>query len=353
MPKFIRGKPIPKTAERFDAVAGKLSVDVAELLSVTRTDAGESPFTALALSFVEPFVYETVLPPLESRDYVPVDKDPEGAVSTRYRMFTRTGIANFIGDVSTEDYPAVSFFVQEFAHNYYPIGASYRYTLQDLAAAALSAQNGGPPVNVDLEDALAAREAIERKLDVVAAKGSTSTGDSGALGLVGLLNVPNANTYTIADGATGSATWSSKTPDEVIADITGIIASQVNATFKRFRPQKILIPILQDETIAGRSMGDGRSDTIKSYAIRTRKDSNNPIEIDSWQHCTGAGAGSPATDRMVAYTPNKRYVRHKISKEFFQYPPVIDGPRVKVECDARTAGVVCPYPISISYGDGI
>jgi hypothetical protein len=315
-----------------------------------RGDAGESAFTALALSYVEPFVYETVLPPMKGRLFVEHDTStPYGAISTRYRMFTRTGIANF--DVGgADDFPATSFFVQEFAHNFYNIAASYRYTMKDLAAAAVAATNGGPPINIDLENAIAAREAIERKLDRITAFGSTSAGDP-SIGLVGLLNLPNANVYALADGAQGSTLWSTKTPDEIIADITGIIASQAASTFERFIPKKLIIPIEDLFTIAGQSMGDGRSDTVLSYAVRTRKEAGQPITIESWQYCTGSGAAG--ADRMVAYDPDRRYVRHMISREFFQYPPFIHGSKIDVECEAATAGVISPYPISVSFADGL
>lgn len=314
-----------------------------------RRDAGETAFTALALSYVEPFVYETVLPPMKGRDFVPVDTStPAGAISTRYRLFTRTGVANFVTG-SVNDYPSTSFFVKEYAHNFYRIGASYKYTMFDLASAAVAATNGGPPINIDLEDALAAREAIERKLDRVAAFGSTNVGDP-SIGLVGLLNLPNANAYALANGASGYTPWSTKTPDEIVADVTGIIASQVASTFEKFRPTQIILPILQHETIAGRSMGDGRSDTVLSYIVSTREKSGSPIKVSSWQYCSGAGVGG--TDVMVAYDPQKRYIRHMISREFQQAPPFIHGFKIDVECVAETAGVISPYPISVSLSVG-
>lgn len=348
-------------SRRFDGKPSKVRLDTGGRLTipadeadafrsalVARGDSGESAFTALALSYVEPFIYETVLPPMKGKLFVEHDTTtPYGAISTRYRMFTRTGIANF--DVGgADDFPATSFFVQEFAHNFYNIAASYRYTMKDLAAAALAATNGGPPINIDLENAIAAREAIERKLDRITAFGSTSAGDP-SIGLVGLLNLPNANSYAVADGSAGSTQWSTKTPDEIIADITGIIASQVAATYERFIPKRLLLPILQMQTIAGRSMGDGRSDTILSYAVRTRKESGQPLDVQAWQYNSNP---FDAGDVMVAYDPDKRYVRHMISREFFQYPPFIHGSKIDVECEAASAGVISPYPISVSISTG-
>lgn len=322
-------------------------IDAATVQRQTNLDANESAFVARALLFVESEVYNFLIPPLEGRKFVPVDnKSPAGAKFTSYKQYTRTGLAKFITERGM-DLPTSNLYVKEYFHQFYRMGASYRYTLDDLLAAEMSSQNGGPAVNIDLEHAIAAHEAIEKKLDNVSRVGSAD-GLSPNLGLVGLLNQPAATIYTIATGAGGGTTWASKTPDEVLADLYGIVAAQIAGTFKVHVPDTILLPISQYETIAGRSMGDGRSDTILSYFMRTTR---HIKAVDSWQFLTGAGSGS--TDRMVCYKHDPRMVRHMISQEFTQMPPRFERLEYITECTAKTAGVVCSYPLSISYGDGI
>ena len=314
-------------------------------------DAAETAFCLAALSYVEAELYEWELPPLEGRLYVPVDNSaPPGALSTRYRMITRTGAAQFITE-DTNDLPASSLFVREYSHDFQPIGMHYQYSYFDVLAAAMSSQNGGPPINLDLEEARGAREGIERKLDRISAFGSTDSGDP-IVGLIGILNHPNANIYIVAAGMSGSTYWADKTPDEVLADLTGIIAAQIAGTFKRFKPTDLLLPILQHEQLSGRSMGDGRSETILSYFVRTRRESGNPITVSSWQHCSGAAANT-TDDRMLAYTKNKRFGRHMISMEFTQLPPERKGMKWRTDCIAKTAGFISPWPISMTYGDSI
>lgn len=324
--------------------------DAAAVMRETgRTDANESAFVARALLFVETETYNTEIPPLEGRRYVPVDNSAHpGAKHTSYKKYTRTGIAKFI-TARGQDLPTSGIYVQEYFHQFFQVGASYRYTLEDILASQLASQNGGPPLNLDLEDAIGAREAVEKKLDNVARVGSAD-GLSPSLGLLGLLNNPNATTYVIATGAAGFTTWSSKSSDEIIADLGGIVAAQVATTFKVHRPKRILLPILQYEQLTFRSMGDGRSDTILSYFVNTRP-KDKPIEVDSWQYL--AGAGNSGTDRMIAYDPNRRYVRHMISQEFTQLPVEYRKREYITDCVAKTAGVVMPYPLSVSYGDGI
>ncbi len=56
---------------------------------------------------------------------------------------------------------------------------------------------------------------------------------------------------------------------------------------------------------------------------------------------------------MVCYKKDPRMVRHMISMEFTQLPPQLEDMTYRVACLAKTAGVVCPYPTSLSYGDGL
>lgn len=319
-----------------------------------RFDAAESVFVERALLWVEEQTYNTLTPPLEGRRFVPVDnKTPAGAKFTSYKQYTRVGVARLITERGA-DLPSVGLFVKEFFHQFFAVGASYQYDYLDLLAAAFAAENGGPPLNLDLEDSLAAHEAIEKKLDIVAAVGSGSSNgyaieDEVDVGMLGLINNPNANTYVVATGAQGSQAWSAKTPDEVIADLTGIIAAQISGTYKVHVPTDIILPVSQYETIGGRSMGDGRSDTILSYFAKTNKHVGE--RVDSWIYL--AGAGTASSDRMVCYNKNLRFVRHMISMEFQQLPPELRKMTYNVACLAKTAGVVMPYPLSVSYGDGI
>lgn len=324
-------------------------------IPASRADANESAFIQRALNFVESEVYYTDVPPLEGREYVPVDRSaPEGAKTTSYRKITRVGkavIGTSAGDASTS-----VFFTEEYFHQFHPIRMAYQYTYDDLLAAAMASSNG-QSINIDLEHALSVREAIEKTLDTVAAFGSATppTGVDSIgpdVGWLGLLNQPNANVYVIPVGAGVGATtaWATKTPDEIIADLSGIVAAQVDVTYKVHRPKRIITPVLQyEKQLAGRGMGDGRTATVLSYFVETRKASEQPVEVRSWINCKGADPNNSGQDMMVAYDPNRRFVRHMISQEFIQMPPQLTDETYKVPCRAKTCGVVCPKPLSISY----
>lgn len=320
-----------------------------------RADAGEALFVERALTYVETETYNVLFPPLEGLKYVPIDtSSPEGAKSTAYKQYTRTGIAKLVTERGG-DLPTSKLFVKEFNHSFYRLGMSYEYTLDDLLAAQMASQNGGPMVNIDLEQATAAREGINKGLDAISGIGSATSATISGLaqgigpdvGLLGLLNQPSATTYTPAVGAAGSQTWALKTPDEKVADLTGQYSAMVANTYKVFTPDTFLLPISQFENANGQRMGDGSDETVISFYRKIKPS----ITIDSWQYCTGAGTAG--TDRIVAYINNKRYVRHMISSMFRQQPPQYEDLTFSVLCLAKTAGIVCPYPLAVSYSDGI
>lgn len=321
-----------------------------------RGDANEALFVERALLYVESETYNVLFPPLEGLKYVPIDTSaPEGAKFTTYKQYTRTGIAKLVTERGM-DLPTSKLFVKEFNHQFFRLGMSYEYTLDDLLAAQVAVSNGGPAVNLDLEHALGAREAIDKGLDYIAGIGSAASTTASGLaqvvgpdvGMLGLLNQTNASTYVLAAGAgSGSTAWSGKTPDEKVADLTGIYAAMVATTYKVFTPDTILLPITQFEGANGQRMGDGSDETVISFFKKIKP----AVTVDSWQYCAGAGAAG--VDRMVAYINNKRYIRHMISSMFRQMPPQYADLEFSVDCTAKTAGVVCPYPLSVSYADSL
>ena len=242
-------------------------------------DAAEAIFAERALNQVETETYNTEFPPLEGMKYIPVDDSfNEGALSTSYRRYTRTGIARLVTGRG-QDLPTVGLYMQEYNHKFYDLGCSYRYSLRELLAAQLASQNNGGVINIDMELATAAQEAIARGLDAIAGIGSAtsatipglSVGVGPDVGMLGLLNQTNASTYTPAvSSISGSATWALKSPDEILADLHGMCRSVISATYKTFKINRILLPIDQFELITSVRMGDGSDESILSLFQKQR-----------------------------------------------------------------------------------
>ena len=328
---------------------------MSKLIDTTgRFDAAESVFVARALEEVEAGSYDILFPELEGLKFVSTVPADPGAQSVTYRQYRRTGIAKIVTD-DGQDLPNAGLSVQEFNRKLHQIGISYQYTNEELRAAALAARNG-QPVNLDRERGMAAREGFDRAVDRVVGLGSATDSEIPGLedgigsdvGLTGLLNISGASTYTCATGSAGSQAWANKTPDEIIADIAGCYNSQVSTTYKIHKPNHFLLPIAQYQDIATRRMGDGSDTTILNFA----KAMLPGVKFDSWQYCEGAGSGTNV-DRVVCYNDNPRYVAMTIARGFTQEPPQVQYLKTIILCTGKIGGVVCRYPLSVTYMDNV
>jgi len=323
-----------------------------------RADAGETIFAAQALRAIDPQNYQTLIPPLKARTFIPTSVkagiDP-GNETYLYRRYTRTGMARFISNGSANDLPRANAFVTEVSQRAYPIGVQIEYNYFELLAVGAALSNGQ---SVDLvgENMRAALEAIEKKLDIIAAFG-TATPPTGFalevdvdLGLTGLLNNTSETQYTLATGAAGGTAWSTKTPDEVLADLNGIVGSQEATTYEVHVPDTIVVPISQMQTQLTRRMSDVSDTTILEFFQKTRREMGKPVEVLQWMYM--AGAGTAGADLMLAFKRDPRMFEHVLLLDATPLAPSTVGITTVQPVIAKTASVIVRYPLSISSASG-
>lgn len=322
-----------------------------------RYDSAETAFTQRALTFIDKQVFATLIPPLEARTFIPTNvRGNPGDETYLWRKYTRTGLARLFAPGAALDLPRASFYTEEIYQRYYPVGVKVVYDYFELLAIG-SALANGQPVDLVGESLKAALEAIEKKLDIIAAFGTATPPTGFALeveadvGITGLLNNPNATMYTIPVGGAGSQAWANKTSMEIANDLFGIVGGQVASTFKVHRPDTIIVPIAQFENQLTRPMSSTSQESIISYVQRTWQAMGQPVQILSWMYAAGAGAGS--TDRMVAYKRDPRMLEHILAMDASPLAATTQGLETTQPVVAKTAGLVCRYPLALSYGDSI
>jgi hypothetical protein len=301
-----------------------------------RLDAGESAFFSRQLEHIQAQTYDIKFASLDARKFIPVNNSVHnGAVEYTYRQYTMYGMAKIISNYA-DDLPRADVKGEEFTSKIRSLGDSYGYSVQDMRSAMMA------QVNLDGKKAEAARRAMEEKLDSIARDGDSSHG------LTGFLGLSNTTSYTIPNGASGAATWTSKTPDEIVDDLHGIANNIVSTTKGVERPDTILLPLAQYTLIASKRMGDGDSTTILKHFLST-----SPFikRVEPWHVLSAAGSGSTA--RMVCYRKDPNVLELIVPQEFEQFPPQERNLEVVINCHMRCGGVVCYYPLAISFGDGI
>lgn len=299
-------------------------------------DEAHSIFFTRNLEQVRAQAYNTKFPAFKAKMLIPVDGsiDPGVEVIT-YEQYTEVGMAKIISDYA-QDLPRADVKGKEFQSTVKTIGTSYGYSIQEAESAAFARKP------LKQLKANAAKKANDLQVDKLARNGSA------AHNLLGMLNQPNATTYVIPNGAAGDTEWTTKTPDEILADLNGIAAAIVETTLEVEIPDTLVLPTAQYNLIAGLSMGDGRTGTVLKYFLETNPYIKN---VFSWYALNNAGASS--ADRMVCYRRDPDALQLIIPLEFQQLPPQDRALETVVPCRSRFGGVVLYYPLSMAYGDGI
>lgn len=303
----------------------------------TNLDAEGDIFFARQLEFVQSRVYEYQYPELMSYRLFPVNTNfPVGAeyiTTTGYQSVGRARVINSYAD----DLPAAALIGMQLSSKVQGIGASYRYSYQEIRNAQYA--------NVPLESALAmaARRAIEQKMDDLAFFGDSS------VGLYGLFNNPNIPTQSVpADGTGGSTEWSTKTPDQILRDMNLIVNQIATSTNGVEAPNTLLLPLEQYTLIASMARSANSDTTVLDY-FRI----NNPFIDEVIPVPKLAGAGLAGVDIMIAYERSSDKVEMAIPMPFLQHAPQERNLEFVINCEARFGGIRVLYPMSMIIGEGI
>lgn len=298
-------------------------------------DASESIFTETQLKEIDTRIFAHKFPDVRFRDFLPIKYIAGHKQVYSYKMYTMYAVAKWLANYA-DDLPRAGVKAVEFFRKVRGFATSYGFSLLELRAAAAEKE--------DLEDieAMAARRATEEFFDAVARAGDSS------LDLLGLLNQTNTTSYTVPNGVSGETEWINKTPEEILADLNGIVNNIVTTTKEVEKPDTLILPTEQYTLIASRRLGDGSDITILEHFLKVNPYIKN---VASWHHLAGAGAGG--TDRMVCYKRDPMNIEMVIGQEFETLPPQQKNLAILIPCHARTGGVVVRYPLGMSYGDGI
>lgn len=303
----------------------------------THLDATESTFFSRELEQIRAKNYNVKYAALKGLEFVPVDASLDPGVETvTYRQWDSVGVAKIVASYAN-DFPRADVLAAEFTSKIKSIGASFGFNVQEIRAAR---REGRP---LDSMKAAACRKAIDQKIDTIVQTGDTATG------LLGLLNQPNALTYTIpSDGAGSAQTFASKTSDQVARDMHAAAHYIVSTTKEVERPDTMVLPLTQFMYVSVTRMSTIDATTILEFFLKT---SGYITSVQSWLPLATAGSGG--TTRMLVYRKDPDALQFLMPVPFEQFPPQEQGLEIVTYCHSRVGGVVAYYPLSICYADGI
>jgi hypothetical protein len=305
--------------------------------SYANMDANESGFFNRQLEYIEPTVYKTQFPTLKARQHFPSFAAGAGLEAIGYREQTAHGRAKIIGS-KVDDLPRVDITGAESFQAVRHLGDSYGYDYFEIEKAMRAG------LSLDAERATAAREAIEREIDLIAYFGDAA---SGLPGLFTNTAIPSA--LVEADGTGSSTAFADKTPDQIIRDMNNLANGILVTTNGVEQPNALLMPVDQYTYIASTPRSSTSDTTILQYFLL-----NNPhiTSVDWSIHLKNVAAKSNR-NVMVAYRKDPGTVKLHIPREFRQLQVQVKGLEYIVPCVADIAGLIVYKPKAFAIGEGI
>lgn len=181
-------------------------------------------------------------------------------------------------------------------------------------------------------------------------------------GTYGLLNNPAVYATSVAQNAAANSTnWSKKTGPEILKDINDAIIytwGQAGNDMSAI-PNHILLPFEQYNMLISRLVTDTSAGafSIMEYLMKNNiaKLNGEELVFGVSLYGKGAGVGTPATDRMVVYRSDERFIAVDELQPLTRMRTVYSAQTQSYDTNyaANVSQVEFFYPQAVSYWDGI
>lgn len=295
-------------------------------------------FVVAQTSIIEPGVYRTVYPDIQYRDLIPVDTSgSEFATSVTYYSADQYGKADWING-NSDDIPKAGTTRAKHETPVHTAGIGYGYGWEEIGRAQMLG------INLQAEDADAARRASEELVDRVALVGDADKGFSGLFNAAGV--VPTA---------APNGDWTNATAEAIVADLNASLLNVFNATNTTAIADTVLIPWSKFFLISTRKMSDNSDQTILQWFLANNVYTaalNRPITIRGLRMLDAAGQGG--TSRLVAYRNDPQVLKLHYPMPHRFLPVYQSGPlRWDIPGVMRLGGLDVRLPKQVVYLDGI
>jgi hypothetical protein len=292
---------------------------------------------------------------IDLREDVTIADDVSSFTLSTYASAGGLGTGNGIGNgkawigKTTDQVTGVSVDIAKLPFPLTPWGIEIKYTIFELESAA----KVGRPIDQQKYNGMKLKHDMD--IDEQVYIGDTANGATGLLNNTLVTNVTN-----LPAGAGGSTLWSTKTPDEVLADFNFAIQSVWAASAWAKIPNKVLIPPAQFGALSTAKVSNAGNIAVLKYIEENNvvaASGKGKLDIQPCKWNIGAGVGgtigtSNGKDRMLIYTQDKDMVRFPMT--LLQRTPVqYESIYHKTTYFCKLGVVEVVYPETIGYFDGL
>lgn len=300
-------------------------------------------FVLSQTTHVEAGVYRIKYADIQYPMLVPVDRSANPwATSVSYFSMDGVGKARWASGKAF-DIPMVGMKQEKFETPVYLSAIGYDYGLEEVEQAKMLG------INLGNEKAMVARRVSEEFIDGVALNGDS---EKNFQGLFNYSGVPVAAAPTTGTGS--SATWRSKTPDQIIAEFNGHVIGTFTATNTVSMADTVILPWDTYLYLASTPRASGSDLSILAWLLannvftaRTRK----PLAIFGVRGLETAGSGG--VGRVIAYRRSPEVLKLHLPMPFQFLPVQMQGLSYVIPGIFRLGGLDIRLPNEVRYLDGV
>lgn len=293
---------------------------------------------------IETEVYQTQYPAWDFGQFLFVDEGGDmWDVGSLFYSGDIAGAAQFLSG-SGFDMPYADISRAQFLQQNHFAGIGYEWFLQELKRAEKLGRD------LSAEKAGAATEVANEFKYGIAMRGVS---EKGTTGLINDGTVPTANVAATGTGA--STLWSTKTPDQILADVNEILTAPFIFTRERRIPNTLVLPTTRSLFLNSARLGTVSKDTILGFIAENNmytRTTRQPLNILFSRELETAGAGGTA--RMMAYDNNKSVLRFYLPGDH-TFLPVFQKSSMTWAVDGimNIGGTEFRLPGAAAYRDGV
>ena len=310
-----------------------------------RFDSVESAtaFFARELDQVKAKTYDKLYPELSALAYFPITSEVnEGAETTTYYSYDITGMAAIINNYAT-DLPRVDVKGESHTAHSKSIGDSYGYNVQEMRASRMAGKS------LDARKGAAARRASDYMVNKIAFAGDAKHN------LVGIFSEgTDIPLYTLSDVTIDGkkyTDWAHKTADQILEDINGMQKFVDKITMSIEKPDTLALPAYVYMDLATRRIPDTET-TVLSFVKEHAPYLKNFESMAELQD-TATDINTSGKNVAFMYTKDAEKFSLEMPLPFYQYPLQVQKLETEIPCEARTAGLIIYYPLSMLLAYGV
>lgn len=304
-------------------------------------DADGLVFFQKQLTLVKARTYDRKYSELKARQLFPVNNEGgPGVQSIEYYTYDQVGQARII-NAYADDLPRADVAAEgPFNAPVRGVGVSYGWNHDEIMAS----QRAGQPL--DARKAMAAKRAVEQKINDVAFFGDASSG------LPGLFSNPNVPIGAVVDPGNGTQ-WQNKSAEQILFDVNDAFADVFNTTRMVERPNTLVLPPAQYSFITSHPRSPNSDTTIAQYLIQNSQYLNSMADIIPLNEASAIDNPLFPDDIMMVYKRDPESMELEIPVELEFFPVQRRNLEYVIPGRARIGGLVIRYPLSVSILSGI